>query len=354
MNGAALVLWLAVCGPGLVADGSGLGIRGSGLELTHAATGSVHAAERPGHAAPDGPRPVADGPGHAPAGPQDASALFRARETAEFASRARAATERYHDRDAAAADGYRLIGGDFPGMGEHWIQTDLVFDGAYDPERPEFLAYVAIDGTPRLIGVAYAVPLLEGEQPPEEPAGREAWHAHTGSLDDETLAPHHHHSSHAEHGPRLAMVHAWVWLDNPEGMFAADNWSIPFLRLGLGPPREAAPAAGKALSLLSGGATYVERVVRAAAAEELVDDGALAAAIAAATARAREVVEGLEGARLSTAPREARAVAESREDPRLPPEKLERLAAAWARMWAEIEALLSAEAVARLSSQAMR
>jgi len=332
VSGAALVLWLAACGPGPVADGSRLAARGS--EGVEAGGPALEAG---------GTWLVADGPAAAPA-----------RDTAEFARRARAATERYHDRDAAAADGYRLIGGDFPGMGEHWIQTDLVFDGAYDPERPEFLAYVAIDGTPRLIGVAYAVPLLEGEQPPEEPAGREAWHAHTGSLDDETLAPHHHHSSHAEHGPRLAMVHAWVWLDNPEGMFAADNWSIPFLRLGLDPPREAAPAAGKALSLLSGSGAYVERVVRTAAAEEPIDDGRLAAAIAAATARAREVVERREGARLPAAAPEARTVVEGREGLHLGPEELERLAAAWARMWAEIEALLSAEAGARLSSQAMR
>ncbi len=259
----------------------------------------------------------------------------RGRDNPEFASIVRAATERYRDREAASADGYRLIGDDFPGMGEHWIQTDLVFDGVYDPTRPEMLTYVTIDGTPRLLGIAYALPLLEGEQPPDEPAGRDAWHAHTGSLDDETLAPHHHSSAHADHGARLALVHAWVWLDNPEGMFAADNWSIPFLRLGLEPPRQPAPQAGKALSLLSGSGDYGARVVRNASASGGPDEQALRNAIAAASRRASAVVAARDGSRL-------------------PPRAIEELAATWAAMWSEIEALLPADAVASLSAQSLR
>jgi hypothetical protein len=269
------------------------------------------------------------------ASPDDRPAVGRAPDTAEFVRLARAATERYRDREAAAADGYRLIGEDFPGMGEHWIQTDRVFDGVYEPTQPEVLTYVTIAGTPRLLGIAYALPLLEGEQPPDEPAGRDAWHAHTGSLDDETLAPHHHHSSHAESGARLAMVHAWVWLDNPEGTFAADNWSIPFLRLGLEPPREPAAAAGKALSLLSGGGEYVARVVASSAQGNSPDAAALHSAITAAG-------------------REAARVLAERQGDRLPPRGLERLASAWREMWRQIEALLPAEAVSRLASQAMR
>ncbi len=252
-----------------------------------------------------------------------------------FAERARHATARYQDRDAAIADGYRLIGDDFPGMGEHWIHIGLVFDGAYDPTRPEILTYVTLGGTPRLLGIAYALPLLDGEVPPEEPAGRAAWHAHSGSVDDETLAPHHHSSEHADHGPRLAMVHAWVWLANPEGLFAADNWSIPFLRLGLEAPRQAAPEAGKALSLLTGGDAYVVRVVRAAAAPGALDEAALRGIVAGAASSAAAVVERRSG-------------------PRLDPDALTALAAAWQAMWREIEAMLPAEAAARLASQSMR
>jgi len=256
-------------------------------------------------------------------------------EAGAFADRARAATAKYRDREVAIADGYRLIGDDFPGMGEHWIHIGLVFDAAYEPTRPEVLTYVTLGGAPQLLGIAYALPLLDGEVPPDEPAGREAWHAHAGSVDDETLAPHHHRSGHADHGPRLAMVHAWVWLANPEGLFAADNWAIPFLRLGLEAPQQAAPEAGKALSLLTGGAAYVARVVRAATAPGTLDEKALQAVIDRGSKKAAELVEQRSGTRLA-------------------PDGIAALGAAWQAMWRDIEAMLPAEAAARLATQATR
>ena len=60
----------------------------------------------------------------------------------------REATAKYHDHDVAVADGYRRIGGDFPAMGEHWIQIGLLFGGRRDPARPEFLTYVTVAGRP--------------------------------------------------------------------------------------------------------------------------------------------------------------------------------------------------------------
>jgi hypothetical protein len=255
--------------------------------------------------------------------------------TAAFTREARAATAKYSTQAAAIADGYRLIGDDFPGMGEHWIHLGRLFDGVYDAERPEVLTYVKLDGSPRLLGVAYAVPLLEGEEPPEGPAGRAAWHAHTGSLDEETLVPHHHHSGHAGDGPRISMVHAWLWLPNPEGLFAADNWAIPFLRLGLEPPRDAAAAAGKALSLLTGGDVYVARVAQAAAAPVTLAEPALAEVIATAVRRVRQRVEGRSGTRLSDT-------------------ELLALAGEWEALWHALEALLPADARERVRSQSMR
>ena len=83
-----------------------------------------------------------------------------------FVECARAATGKYRDESAAILDGYRRIGRDFPAMGEHWIRIGLVFDGKFDPARPEVLNYVTVAGKPRLIGVAYAVPLLPGREPP--------------------------------------------------------------------------------------------------------------------------------------------------------------------------------------------
>jgi len=252
-----------------------------------------------------------------------------------FVDLVRVATDRYHDRARAVADGYRLIGRDFPGMGEHWVNVGLLFDGAYEPTRPEFLSYVTIDGAPRLLGVAYGLPLLAGEQPPDEPAGRAAWHAHAGTVEEETLLPHHHHSDHGGRGPRLAMVHAWVWLANPNGVFAADNWSIPFARLGLPPPEAPAVAAAKALSLLTGGDEYVaEAVARTRLSTEP------ARSVGDALSRARSRVEAV----LRGRPRHVQ----------LGHEELDALSAEWERLWNDIDRDLTPEARERLRSSAAR
>lgn len=275
---------------------------------------------------------LGSGPGSAP-GPPPALPP----ETMAFVEEVRSATLRYHDQAAAIADGYRLIGDDFPGMGEHWIHIGLLFDGVYHAARPEFLSYARVGGKARLLGVAYALPLLEGEKPPDEPAGREAWHAHSGSLDEETFVPHHHvHSGHANHGPRLVMVHAWVWLANPEGLFAADNWAIPFLRLGLEPATgEDAVAAGKALSLLSGADAYAIGVVETAAATSVVDRTRVQAVVARTRASVGGVVGGRRGALLSA-------------------EQLREVALLWSGLWDAIEAEVPVEVGARLRDLAVR
>jgi len=269
------------------------------------------------------------------AGGGDADASARDRRVRAFIEQARAATERYRDRATAIADGYHLIGEDFPGMGEHWVNAGLLFGGKHDVEHPEFLTYVDLGGAPRLLGVAYGLPLLEGEEPPEWPTGREAWHAHSRSLDDETLLPRHHASDHWSQGPRLAMLHAWIWLENPEGLFAPDNWAIPFLRLGLASPTKGGTDAGKALSLLSGAGDYLARAVPLAVAPTAIDTPTLRAAVARARANAQ-------------------AVAGTRSDPVLSAAELAELGAAWREMWRMIDAALPADATERLRFLAFR
>ncbi|HEY6343895.1 MAG TPA: hypothetical protein VIY49_20560 [Bryobacteraceae bacterium] len=188
---------------------------------------------------------------------------------AAFIQSARMATAKYRDRSVAIAEGYRKIGTDFPGMGEHWINIDLVFDNKFDPAHPEILTYADVAGTPQLLGVAYALPLLKGESAPEWPVGKEAWHDHFRTLEDETALPQHHTPVSAGDAPRITMLHAWIWLENPAGVFAADNWALPYFRLGMQPPHNAAPhdapiTAAKALSLVSGGAGYFAASIRAA------------------------------------------------------------------------------------------
>ena len=176
-----------------------------------------------------------------------------------FLECARTAAEKYQDRSKAIRDGYRPIGRDFPAMGEHWIRIALLFDGVVDPTRPEVLNYVVVDGKPKLVGLGFATPLLAGELAPELPAGRDAWHDHSKTIEDETVLPHPspEHAHHGEEpGPRLAMLHTWLWAPNPDGVFAADNWSLAFVRLGFAVPASGSPEAAKALSLLTGGVDY--------------------------------------------------------------------------------------------------
>ena len=214
-----------------------------------------------------------------------------AQDAAAFIERARTGTAKYQDQSAAILDGYRRIGRDFPAMGEHWIRIGLLFDGQIQPERPEFLIYIVVSGTPKLLGAAYALPLLPGEQPPDLPAGKDAWHDHFSTIEDETLLPRHHVSGSVGDRARLAMLHVWIWSTNPDGMFAADNWAIPYLRLGMTPPANASRSAAQALSLLNGGDEYFAASIDAS----MSLDPEQRRAIDAAFARARSDVAGTVG-----------------------------------------------------------
>lgn len=45
-------------------------------------------------------------------------------------------------------------------------------------------------------------------------------------------------------------MHAWVWVSNPDGVFADENWALPYLRVGLQPPARIDPHTARALALL--------------------------------------------------------------------------------------------------------
>ena len=248
-----------------------------------------------------------------------------------FVECARGGTERYRDRAAAIRDGYRRIGRDFPAMGEHWIRIGLVFDGKFDASRPEVLNYVVVDGRPQLLGVGYAVPLLAGEAAPNGPAGPHAWHDHFRTVDDETVLPHHHTHGSANDGPRLAMMHAWIWSTNPQGLFAADNWAIPLVRLNLTRPAEFSIPAAKALSLPAGGREYFEASILAG-----VDVADHRVAVRAALDRAVQQV----------------STAYHHEE--LDPASVSRLASIWTELWRSMEATLPGEVAQRLAGLAIR
>jgi hypothetical protein len=258
--------------------------------------------------------------------PQDDGAV------AAFIESARAATVKYQDRSVAIADGYRQIGSDFPAMGEHWIRIGLVFDGKFDPAHPEVLTYAVVSGKPQLLGVAYVLPLIQGESAPDSPIGKEKWHDHFRTLEDETLLPQHHAAGHAGDGPRMTMLHAWIWLANPAGMFAADNWAIPFSRLGMKAAEHASETAGKALALVSGGAEYFSASIHAAVPLTSTERKKIDAALA----RSRGAVEAL-----------LRRSAQ-------PSELSENLTSVWTGMWKEIDRSVSPQARMSLQRAAIR
>ncbi len=184
-----------------------------------------------------------------------AAAQTQVDDPAAFAARVRQATTRFHDRNTAIAAGYRLLGPDFPGMGEHWVNITLVLQRVLDSTRPAILSYVVVDGEPLLVGAGYAVALGPGDVPPDFPAGRGAWHFHSGTVEDESFLPRRMAGGDAS-DRRLAIVHAWVWLENRAGMFRRNNWGLPYARAALEPPLTPDPGAARALALASGSFPY--------------------------------------------------------------------------------------------------
>lgn len=212
----------------------------------------------------------------------------------DFLLALRQAVRPYRDRSEAIAAGYRLLGPDFPGMGEHWVHPGLVVAGRVDPERPAVLSYVDVDGSPRLVGVAFTLPLGPDEEPPDRPFPRDAWHDHTGAVDEETLLLNHPASMHhGGAGFRLSMVHVWTELENPAGVLAQNNWVLPFWKRRLPAPEGLSTRAARGLSLEGDGrefyATLVSRAAELTPGERDAVDGAIGrhAARAAAWLRAR-------------------------------------------------------------------
>ena len=207
----------------------------------------------------------------------------------EFVAAARAGTERYRDRNAAIAAGFRRLGRDFPSMGEHWAHPGKVIAGRFDVRDPAMLTYASIGGKPVLLGVVYAIPLEPGQNPPEIPGAGNPWHEHNGTVDEESFLPEHggdHPQSHT--ATRLAILHVWTLLPNPAGPFGAENWSLPFARLHMEPPAIFPEAAARTLSLASGSAAFYSNLLESALPSG--DNAEWRTALAEAAARAAAIV----------------------------------------------------------------
>jgi len=205
---------------------------------------------------------------------QHANAAAAPREPAELRAQieaVRAATARYRDHAHAVRDGYRLFGQEGPLMGEHWYRRDLVGQ-PLDLRHPSTLQYANVGGRKVLVGVAYTVYRRPGEPVPEGFAGAgDHWHTHdVVRLAQAATAERpfvrwlvQRRIDRGKLGPGggrtlLTMVHAWVWLDNPEGMFAQEHLALPYLRAGLPPSWATNAAAAQGVQLLVPGACRAE------------------------------------------------------------------------------------------------
>lgn len=118
---------------------------------------------------------------------------------------ARAATAKYRHIEKAIADGYASINVVRQNMGYHFMKVGNV-DINFELKKPEILVYEKLDdGSYRLVAVEYAVPIPLS--PDIAPAG------FSGSADVWTKS--------AEFN--LWLLHAWVWKNNPDGVFNSMN-----------------------------------------------------------------------------------------------------------------------------------
>jgi|SRR5215469_11432456 len=155
--------------------------------------------------------------------------------TVALLERARQATAKYLDVRSAEADGYRAMGPDAPGMGVHFVRT-LEVQG-FDVEKPPILLYEKDQAAPggfSLVAVIYLWNAGEGAdgQPLDPPFPRSLarWHRHANICVSPGLANPHgltENQCREQGGHFFAqapwMVHAWIWKDNPSGVFSPDN-----------------------------------------------------------------------------------------------------------------------------------
>lgn len=151
---------------------------------------------------------VATGPAAYAGGPDKKEAPGQS-ELAEV----RAATAKYHDVEAALADGYIDTEICVPEMGVHYVNVDLL-DDELDATSPEILVYAPRNnGSLKLVAVEYGS--LEGEDPE---GGVFAEHIELfGQEFDRPINGF---------GPWYPTLHAWVWQANPDGMFAKHNPNV--------------------------------------------------------------------------------------------------------------------------------
>ncbi|MGB2571822.1 hypothetical protein ACPFP2_25710 [Micromonospora citrea] len=129
----------------------------------------------------------------------------------------RAATARYHDVATAVAEGFAPAPhcAELPGvggMGYHYVNEANMHDGVFDITRPEILLYSPGPAGLRLAGVEYMSVDADQDLATDD--------------DRPTLYGVPFDGPMPGHEPGMPVhydLHVWLWLDNPDGMFAVWN-----------------------------------------------------------------------------------------------------------------------------------
>lgn len=122
------------------------------------------------------------------------------------------AMAKYKDFDAAITDGYEVdVTGYRTQMGHHYLKATLL-DGTFELEKPEVLLYVPEgNGGMKFVAVEYGIPIVDMNNPPPAPEG------FTGNEDIWEINTEFN----------LWTLHAWIELENPDGIFEPRNPMLP-------------------------------------------------------------------------------------------------------------------------------
>ena len=127
----------------------------------------------------------------------------------------RAITAQYHDKSAASADGFAATGQCIPQMGYHYVNAGRL-DDRLEPSRPEALLYApAPDGGHRLAGAEWVVVDEDQDLATDDDRPELFGHEFQGPM-----------PGHAPGMPIHYDLHAYAWIENPNGGFAPFNPAI--------------------------------------------------------------------------------------------------------------------------------
>lgn len=131
-----------------------------------------------------------------------------------------------------------------PFQGQHWLQMQrIIANPAVDLSHPTFVMYLPIRDSLIPVGVAYGRRIGGNIPVPTELGGNPVeWHTHVFCRqvpgDGQVLADGIEDCKARGGTPtpnQIAMVHTWT-VPNPDGPYAHDNPSLPFIATGLKPP----------------------------------------------------------------------------------------------------------------------